>query len=186
MQPLRILKISGLVGAVALISSLAFGATITGKVTGPDGAPFRAAFVQARNAKTHVTVIVLSGNDGTYRVENLPAGNYQVQARSIGYRSDSKSGIFLAANQNATFDWALQKQMVHWDEIPIIQGIDLVSGRSRQRKICPLRLELPRVRAIHQRAAGRKRMARNPQGHDVHKNRRQRCVRHDQERPGRQ
>jgi len=125
MQPLRILKISGLVSAIALISSLAFGATITGKVTGPDGAPFRAAFVQARNAKTRVTVIVLSGNDGTYRVENLPAGNYQVQARSIGYRSDSKSGIFLAASQNATFDWMLQKQMVHWDEIPIIQGIDL-------------------------------------------------------------
>jgi|HubBroStandDraft_3_1064219.scaffolds.fasta_scaffold34198_2 virginiamycin B lyase len=125
MQPLRIRTILGLVGAVGLISSMAFGATITGKVTGPDGAPFRAAFVQARNAKTRVTVIVLSGNDGTYRVENLPAGNYQVQARSVGYRSDAKSGIFLAANQNATFDWTLQKQMVHWDEIPIIQGINL-------------------------------------------------------------
>jgi hypothetical protein len=76
MQPLRVLKILGLVSAVGLISSIAFGATITGKVTGPDGAPFRAAFVQARNAKTRVTVIVLSGNDGRYRVENLPAGDY--------------------------------------------------------------------------------------------------------------
>ena len=125
MQPLRILKILGLVSAVGLISSIAFGATITGKVTGPDGAPFRAAFVQARNAKTRVTVIVLSGNDGKYRVENLPAGDYQVLAKAVGYRSDPKSGIVLAANQNATFDWTMQKQMVHWDEIPIIQGIDL-------------------------------------------------------------
>src|SRR6202049_1286447 len=125
MQQLRMLTVLGLASVFGLISSIAFGATITGKVTGPDGAPFRAAFVQARNAKTRVTVIVLSGNDGKYRVENLPAGDYQVLAKAVGYRSDPKSGIVLSANQNATFDWTLQKQMVHWDEIPIIQGIDL-------------------------------------------------------------
>src|ERR1700686_5468150 len=125
MQPLRILKILGLLIAVGLISSIAFGATITGTVKGPDGAPFRAAFVQARNAKTKVTVMVLSDNSGRYRIENLSAGDYQVQARTIGYRSDAKSGIVLSANQNATFDWTLQKQMGHWDEIPIIQGINL-------------------------------------------------------------
>jgi len=124
-QPSRIGKILALVSAVGLISSFAFGATITGKVTGPDGSPFRAAYVQARNSKTRVTVIVLSGNDGRYRIENLPAGDYQVRAKAIGYRADPMSGIVLAANQNASFDWTLQKQMVRWDEIPIIQGIDL-------------------------------------------------------------
>src|SRR5579862_6742292 len=101
MQALRTLKVLGLVSAMGLLSSLAFGATIAGKITGPDGAPFRAAFVQARNAKTRVTVIVLSDKNGQYRIENLPAGNYQVQARSIGYRSDPRSGIFLSASQNA-------------------------------------------------------------------------------------
>ena len=125
MQPHRIFKIAVMASALCFISSIAFGATITGKVTGPDGAPFRAAFVQARNAKTRSTVIVLSASDGTYRLENLPAGDYQVGARAVGYRSDPKSGIVLSANQNATFDWTMQKQMVHWDEIPIIQGIDL-------------------------------------------------------------
>lgn len=125
MQPLRICKILGLVSALGLISSIAFGATISGKVTGPDGAPFRAAFVQARNSKIRATVIVLFGNDGKYRAENLPAGDYQVLAKAVGYRADPKSGIVLSENQNATFDWTLQKQMVHWDEIPIIQGIDL-------------------------------------------------------------
>src|SRR5262249_14159502 len=48
-------------------------ATITGTVTGPDGAPLRGAFVQARNAQTRITVSVLSDKDGKYRVENLPA-----------------------------------------------------------------------------------------------------------------
>jgi hypothetical protein len=33
-----------------------------GTVTGPDGAAFRGAFVQARNATTKITVSVLSDN----------------------------------------------------------------------------------------------------------------------------
>src|ERR1700740_3861529 len=104
MQPVRIsiTRILGLVSAIGLISTITFGATITGKVTGPDGSPFRAAFVKARNAKTHVTVIVLSDNNGRYRIENLPAGYYKVQARSIGYRSDPKSGIVIAASPDGS------------------------------------------------------------------------------------
>jgi virginiamycin B lyase len=122
---LRIIKVLALGGALGLLSSIAFAATITGKVTGPDGAPFRAAFVEARNSRIRMTVIVLSGNDGSYRIDNLPAGDYQVRARSIGYRSDPKSGIVLSASQSANFDWTMQKQMVRWEEIPIIQGINL-------------------------------------------------------------
>src|ERR1700722_15430804 len=109
MNPLRIVRILSLVSAAGFMSSIAFGATITGKVTGPDGTPFRAAFVQARNAKTRVTVIVLSGKEGNYRGENLPAGDYQVLAKAVGSRSDPKSGIVLSASQNATFDWTMQK-----------------------------------------------------------------------------
>src|SRR5258708_39193575 len=125
MPSFKLRNILGLVSAVFILASFAFGATITGTVNGPDGTPFRAVFVQARNAKTKVTVMVMTANNGRYRIENLPAGDYQVQARTIGYRSDPKSGIVLSANQNASFDWTLQKQMEHWDEIPIIQGINL-------------------------------------------------------------
>ncbi len=124
MQSFKLRNILSLVSAFFALASFAYGATITGTVTGPDGAPFRAVFVQARNAKTKMTVMVLSDNSGRYRIENLPAGDYQLQARTIGYRSDPRSGIVLALNQNASFDWLLQKQVVHWDEIPIIQGIN--------------------------------------------------------------
>src|SRR6202171_6526358 len=112
MQPFKLRNIPGLVAALFILASFAYGATITGTVTGPDGAPFRASFVQARNAKTKITVMVLSGNNGRYRIENLPAGDYQVQARTIGYRSDPRSGIVLSANQDASLDWTLQKQVV--------------------------------------------------------------------------
>ena len=39
-------------GSLALSASVAGAATISGTVTGPDGAPFRGAFVQARNGAT--------------------------------------------------------------------------------------------------------------------------------------
>src|SRR6516164_2988541 len=41
----------GILGLFLFVSSFADAATITGTVSGPDGAPFRAAFVQARHAK---------------------------------------------------------------------------------------------------------------------------------------
>src|SRR5437879_6205896 len=50
----------GILGLFLFASSLAEAATITGTVSGPDGAPFRAAFVQARHAKLKMTVSVLS------------------------------------------------------------------------------------------------------------------------------
>src|SRR5215471_16354 len=67
------------VGSIVAAMSGADAATITGTVTGPDGKPFRGAFVQARNLKTKITVNVLSDNAGRYWVENLPAGEYRLQ-----------------------------------------------------------------------------------------------------------
>src|SRR4051794_16872584 len=49
-----------LIGTVVFATSVADAATITGTVKGPDGQAFRGAFVQARNAKTKITVSVLS------------------------------------------------------------------------------------------------------------------------------
>src|SRR6476469_8463974 len=93
--------------AATTVLSAADAATITGTVTGPDGAPFRGAFVQARNAKTKITVSVLSDNQGRYHVENLGAGDYRVQIAAPGFRADPKSGVALTADQNATQDFAL-------------------------------------------------------------------------------
>src|SRR5207249_3906212 len=45
----------GVLGFFAVgAASMADAATVTGTVTGPDGAPLRAVFVQARNAKTKI------------------------------------------------------------------------------------------------------------------------------------
>ena len=114
------------VGSIIAAISGADAATITGTVTGPDGKPFRGAFVQARNLKTKITVSVLSDNAGKYRVENLSPGEYRLQMRAIGFKADPKSGITLAADQNLTQDLSLQQGMVRWSDISMHQGKKLL------------------------------------------------------------
>src|SRR5580692_6595202 len=99
-------KIGAFVSLLILISSSAFAATVTGTVKGPDGAPFEGAFVQAVNAKTKISISVLSDKQGRYRVENLPAGEYQVRVRAVGFTADSHSAVNLAADQNISLEFA--------------------------------------------------------------------------------
>ena len=118
-------------------SSLCSGATITGTLKGADGGAFQGAFVEAQNAKTRITAIVLSDRQGRYHIPDLPAGSYRVQIKAVGFRAEPRSGISLAAGQNISLDFALQKAMVRWNEIsfnqarqlwPAAKGKDLIVG----------------------------------------------------------
>src|SRR5262249_57059116 len=122
---MRSLAPLGVLGLV-LAASSADAATITGTVKGPNGAPFRGAFVQARNAKMKMTVSVLTDNQGRYAVENLPAGDYRLSIRAIGYRAAPKGDLKLTADQNVAHDFALQTGMVRWADLSILQGIELL------------------------------------------------------------
>jgi streptogramin lyase len=123
---MRSLALLGILGTLGLAASAADAATITGTVMGPDGTPFRAAFVQARNASMKMTVSVLTDNQGKYLVENLPAGDYRLSIRAIGYKADAKSGVKLTADQNLAQDFALQTGQVRWTDISIYQGLQLL------------------------------------------------------------
>ncbi len=118
-------KLLALTGLLLFLSSACFGATIGGAVKGPDGAPFQGAFVEAQNAKTRITVIVLSDSHGRYHLENLPAGEYRVQIKAVGYRADPRNAVTLTADQNASFDFSLQKSAVRWNEISEYQATQL-------------------------------------------------------------
>ncbi len=116
---------AGIAGTLIAIHA-APAATISGTVTGPDKAAFRGAFVQARNAKTHITVSVLSDPQGHYRIEDLPAGEYRLGVKAPGYKVDSKFGLQLSADQALTSDFALQKSFVRWSDISMYQGKELL------------------------------------------------------------
>src|SRR5215475_9729671 len=119
---MRIMRMA-LSSVIAAVSGMACAdaATISGTVTGPDGQPFRAAFVQARNLKTKITVSVLSDGAGRYRIANLPAGDYRLQMRAIGFKAEPRTGIALAADQSLTQDLALQQGVVRWSDISMHQ-----------------------------------------------------------------
>jgi virginiamycin B lyase len=114
-----------LIGLIVFLGPACYGATIAGTVNGADGAPFQGAFVEAQNAKTKITVIVLSDSLGRYRIPDLAAGDYRVQIRAVGYRADPRTSVTLTADQNASFDFALQKAMVRWNEISKYQAAQL-------------------------------------------------------------
>ena len=77
-------KILGGVCSILIASSFALAGGINGMVNGPDGAPFKGAFVEAQNLKTKITFIVLSDPQGRYHIENLPAGEYDVSVQGGG------------------------------------------------------------------------------------------------------
>src|ERR1700690_2309034 len=110
---------------IAFFGSVCSGATITGTVKGTEGAPFQGAFVEAQNTKTRITVIVLSDTHGQYRIEKLPAGEYRLQIRAVGFHTDPRTGVNLRADQKASYDFALQKGVVRWSDISLSQAKQL-------------------------------------------------------------
>src|ERR1700686_2591630 len=122
----RLSKILGLMSAMIFLAAFVHGATITGTVKGPAGAPFKGAFVQAQNTKTKISVNVLSHKDGGYRVEDLPAGEYVLRIRAIGYQADPRTGVTLTASQSASMDWALKPGTVRWRDLSLYQGEKLI------------------------------------------------------------
>src|SRR5882757_1332304 len=126
-------KIVALMILVVAFSSLVQAATVTGNVKAPDTTPFEGAFVQAINAKTHISVSVLTDKQGRYRVENLPAGEYQVRVRAVGFTTDPRSAVNLTADQNISFDFALQKGTVRWSDLSLYQGKRLLpEGKGKE------------------------------------------------------
>ncbi|HVB34112.1 MAG TPA: carboxypeptidase regulatory-like domain-containing protein [Patescibacteria group bacterium] len=125
---MRSLSIKVLWLTVLMISgvSLAMGATITGTVKGPGGAPFEGAFVEARNTSTNISTDVLSHANGSYMVPNLPAGNYQLTIRAVGYKAAPQSETLQSADQHAKADFALEKGTVSWSDISAYQGRQLL------------------------------------------------------------
>jgi virginiamycin B lyase len=123
----------GVIGtALFFLASFASAATITGEVKGPDGVPIKGAFVNAQNAKTRITVSVLSDKDGRYHFENLPAGSYSLRIRAVGYRGDPREGVTLTADQKASFDWSLQPGAVRWSDLSFYQGDTLLpAGKAK-------------------------------------------------------
>jgi virginiamycin B lyase len=123
---MRLGKILAFTMLVVLSGSFAHAATVTGTVKGPDGAPFKGAFVIAQNSKNKISVTVLSDKNGRYRIPDLLAANYDLRIRAIGYKADPQNGVNLTATGSVSHDWALQPGLVRWSDLTLYQGKQLL------------------------------------------------------------
>ncbi len=80
-----------------------------------------------------MTVSVLTDNQGRYVVENLPAGDYRLAIRAIGYNAEAKSGMKLTADQNCRRRTSrCRPAWCDWTDISILQGLAAPAEATRQ------------------------------------------------------
>jgi TonB-dependent starch-binding outer membrane protein SusC len=90
------------------------GGTVTGRVTGPAGEPVPNAQVTI----VGTTRGVLTSPEGTFSLTNVPAGQLQVRAQSIGYRPVTQA-VTLAAGGSVTVNLTLATAVIGLDEIVV-------------------------------------------------------------------
>jgi streptogramin lyase len=116
--------------AVLLVSTAPAvqAATISGTITGPDGTPFRAAFVRVQNINTKMTMMVLSDSQGRYWTDKLDPGTYEVSATWVGYRSDPvrRRNVTLEDASRLTLDFTMKNEAVEWSQLTKYQAGTLI------------------------------------------------------------
>jgi virginiamycin B lyase len=98
--------------------------TIAGTIKGPDGTPFKAAFVRALNLQSKMTTMVLSNKEGKFVLTQLAPGSYEVWATSVGYKSDpaKRSDIKIEAGKTLPLNFTMQKSTVQWTQLTRYQA----------------------------------------------------------------
>lgn len=84
-------------------------ATILGTVSDQSGAPIAGATVVARSSDTGLTRTATTGEDGSYRFEFLPVGNYGVEVTAAsGFKKAVQGGIVLRISDITRVDVTLE------------------------------------------------------------------------------
>lgn len=127
----RFLSLLFLVPALLVIGSAeAFAQAVTtsaisGRVTTQAGEPLANTQIVVINVALGTEQATLTRADGRYNFPGLrPGGPYRIEARSIGFATESIDEVFLALGQNERIDFVLAQQAV------AVAGIDVVGERS--------------------------------------------------------
>src|SRR5688572_23959822 len=82
--------------------------SIQGEVRDEKQAVIPKAKVTLRNVQTNDTRTTDSDDEGRYRLNNVPVGNYELIIEAQGFGKYEQSGITLSLNQNAVIDASLK------------------------------------------------------------------------------
>ena len=99
-------------GLLVLLSALnARAQQITGSIAGTvkdgQGAVVPGAAVKATNVDTGFSRVATTANDGSYRIEYLPVGKYEVEVEMAGFQKFVQQNIVLAVDQTQTLNVTL-------------------------------------------------------------------------------
>ncbi len=97
-----------LVPCLSLPVSAQTSGSIQGEVRDEKQAVIPKAKVTLRNVQTNDTRTTDSDDEGGYRFNNVPVGNYELIIEAQGFGKYEQSGITLALNQNAVVDASLK------------------------------------------------------------------------------
>jgi TonB-linked SusC/RagA family outer membrane protein len=113
---LLVTAVAALLGGLLCVpTAAAQSGTITGRVTDSrSGQPVVSATIEVGGTRLATT----TGDDGTYRIVNLPAGRHTLTARRIGY-SVARQTVTTAAGGQASADFALQPTALSLDAVVV-------------------------------------------------------------------
>jgi hypothetical protein len=83
-------------------------ATITGRLTDPSAAPIPGAKVTATDTQRGTQLSTVSNDDGTFNIQRVPVGTWDVKIEKEGFQSAVQKNITLVLNQVARLDFELK------------------------------------------------------------------------------
>ncbi|MEO7145663.1 MAG: TonB-dependent receptor, partial [Bryobacteraceae bacterium] len=94
--------------------------TVSGSVIDSTGGRIAGAAVRIVNTQTHETHSAVTSASGDYLFPSVSTGEYNLEARANGFKSERRAGVRLDVNQNARVDFHLQVGQVN--EVVEVRG----------------------------------------------------------------
>ena len=111
-------RLSAIVAFVAVsVSASAQNGSITGKVTNANTGRAIAGANIAAVSGARAAATVVSGQDGSFRLTNLPVGTYSVVATKLGFTVTRAEAVTVSAGASATADFAMNEFTVQLNPI---------------------------------------------------------------------
>ncbi len=120
------------------------GASLSGVVTDQTGAALPGVAVTIKNADTGATRTIATDGMGHYQASGLPPGRFAIRAAKQGFTDETRTGISLAAGQDATVDikmppntpdpcasgheWATTDCALTWHGVTLYGAYDVGAG----------------------------------------------------------
>jgi hypothetical protein len=106
--------------------------TITGTVMDSSGAAVPNATVKAQNIATNLEITEHSGSNGTYVIQNLPAGTYKLTFTKEGFETESHTELLVNSDRTTTVDGSLKvgqvSTTVEVAAVPLMNQVDTTNG----------------------------------------------------------